>query len=207
MKKYSLLPIIIIILSGCFLVKIERLESRKLDDGSASLKKKDSTYIKTFDLEKVGLRKKINAENEIYFEVITTENLNEIISRNKMTLVTIWASWCPVCHNQLSIYNRIVDSLQQIGIEAILVAQNFNISYSQKILFKNSIFFQSYILSDNRVGTDETKKQYILLRNYDAKVHNNGGSVPSSILFDQSGKIIKIKAGLINALDFYLKKT
>ncbi len=123
-----------------------------------------------------------------------------------MTLVTIWASWCPVCHNQLSIYNRIVDSLQQVGIKAILVAQNFNISYSQKILFKNSVFFQSYILSDNRIGTDETKKQYKLLKNFDAKFHDNEGSVPSSILFDQSGKIIKIKDGLINSLDFYFKK-
>ena len=202
MKISIITPALLIFLSSCFLIKIEQLENRTNDDGSGSVTKSDSACIRKFNADNYESVKRVDSSSQIILELVDVKNIQEIISKNEKTLITFWASWCPVCHKQLVGYHKIVDSLKKVGIHSLFVAQNLNIAYSQQILFKDSFFFQTYILHDNQIGSDESQKQYRLLKQFDQNIKNNDGSIPASFLMNNKGTILTQKAGIFKAADF-----
>jgi hypothetical protein len=65
------------------------INGRSEDDGTKTVTKEDSLYIHAFSNENVGKFIEHNTKNDIYFELINADELKQIASKSKFTLVII----------------------------------------------------------------------------------------------------------------------
>ncbi len=169
-------------------ITIEKLESRIVDDGSSSVSKAESIYLSDFKLESFSSKSSPNQ-----FQYINKNQLISIAKKNNYTIGVIYASWCPVCHTYLSTIRTWTDSLKllQNNVGLVLIEQNVNIGYTQELLAKNNYPFLSYIIDPQEYGTDESTKQDKFLNAFNPKRKTNEGRVPTTVILDSSGNIIR----------------
>ena len=169
-------------------ITIEKLESRKVDDGSSSVSKAESIYLSDFKLESFSSKSSPNK-----FQYINKNQLISIAKKNNYTIGVIYASWCPVCHTYLSTIRTWTDSLKllQNNVGLVLIEQNVNIGYTQELLAKNNYPFLSYIIDPQEYGTDESTKQDKFLNAFNPKRKTNEGRVPTTVILDSNGNIIR----------------
>ena len=169
-------------------ITIEKLESRKVDDGSSSISKAESIYLSNFKLESFSSKSSPNQ-----FQYINKNQLISIAKKNNYTIGVIYASWCPVCHTYLSTIRTWTDSLKllQNNVGLVLIEQNVNIGYTQELLAKNNYPFLSYIIDPQEYGTDESTKQDKFLNAFNPKRKTNEGRVPTTVILDSNGNIIR----------------
>ena len=169
-------------------ITIEKLESRKVDDGSSSVSKAESIYLSDFKLESFSSKSSPNQ-----FQYINKNQLISIAKKNNYTIGVIYASWCPVCHTYLSTIRTWTDSLKllQNNVGLVLIEQNVNIGYTQELLAKNNYPFLSYIIDPQEYGTDESTKQDKFLNAFNPKRKTNEGGVPTTVILDSNGNIIR----------------
>lgn len=169
-------------------ITIEKLESRKVDDGSSSVSKAESIYLSDFKLESFSSKSSPNQ-----FQYINKNQLISIAKKNNYTIGVIYASWCPVCHTYLSTIRTWTDSLKllQNNVGLVLIEQNVNIGYTQELLAKNNYPFLSYIIDPQEYGTDESTKQDKFLNAFNPKRKTNEGRVPTTVILDSNGNIIR----------------
>ena len=169
-------------------ITIEKLESRKVDDGSSSVSKAESIYLSNFKLESFSSKSSPNK-----FQYINKNQLISIAKKNNYTIGVIYASWCPVCHTYLSTIRTWTDSLKllQNNVGLVLIEQNVNIGYTQELLAKNNYPFLSYIIDPQEYGTDESTKQDKFLNAINPKRKTNEGGVPTTVILDSNGNIIR----------------
>ena len=169
-------------------ITIEKLESRKVDDGSSSVSKAESIYLSDFKLESFSSKSSPNQ-----FQYINKNQLISIAKKNNYTIGVIYASWCPACHTYLSTIRSWTDSLKllQNNVGLVLIEQNVNIGYTQELLAKNNYPFLSYIIDPQEYGTDESTKQDKFLNAFNPKRKTNEGRVPTTVILDSNGNIIR----------------
>ena len=169
-------------------ITIEKLESRIVDDGSSSVSKAESIYLSDFKLESFSSTSSPNQ-----FQYINKNQLISIAKKNNYTIGVIYASWCPVCHTYLSTIRTWTDSLKllQNNVGLVLIEQNVNIGYTQELLAKNNYPFLSYIIDPQEYGTDESTKQDKFLNAFNPKRKTNEGRVPTTVILDSNGNIIR----------------
>ena len=187
MQRYIIILIIIAtLLTGC--ITINKVVSRKIDDGSSSVNKEESIYLSEFNMQSISTESTPNQ-----FLYINKNQLVSIARKNKYTIAVIWASWCPVCQTYLSKMKVWTDSLKLLhdNVDLILIEQNISIRYSQELLKKNNYPFLSYIIDPKEYGTDETTKQDNFLNAFNPKRKISEGGVPNTVIIDSNGNMIR----------------
>ncbi len=165
-------------------IAINKVESRKGNDGSTSIKPQEYQYLHDFDMKKRNME---NQPNQ--FQYINATQLCNMAKQSKYTVVVIWGSWCPVCHTYLSKMRSWKDSLSAYypDVDLVLVVQNVNITYSQEVLRKSNYPYLTYIINPADYGTDELKKQDGFLAELKSGRKKTEGGVPSTVILNSSG--------------------
>lgn len=109
--------------SAC--IHIEKVPSRKNDDGYSSLSLEEKNRIRLSSGELIS-------DTIKNIQWVNAENLKPL-SKNKKSWVIIWASWCPHSVNLLETkYLHYADNLKN-EISIIPIAQNINLYYQLNI--------------------------------------------------------------------------
>lgn len=194
---------ILLLSTSC--ITFYKTESSKADDGSSSISKQDSLSLHEFS----GAENSTVNRSDL-FEFISANQLKSIAIKNQYTIVVLWASWCPICHDYLPKLNLWQDSITSLkkNIGITLISQNINISYSQTILTRYNYPYQSYILDPRLYGSNERTKQDKFLAEFITKHQQTNGAVPRTLLLDKNGNIIVELSGkkiTLNQLMSYMK--
>jgi hypothetical protein len=184
------------------------INGRSEDDGSKTVTKEDSLYIHAFSNENVGKFIEHNTKNDIYFELINADELKQIASKSKFTLVIIQSSWCGACGLVLEKYLKTLDSLKSEGLTLVLINQDVHIKNLKKKIKMENYYILSYIIDSKRYGTSEIKKQEAFITEMAGTKKLEGyspGSVPQAFFLDQSGKLIYFEYAHNLNKDFILR--
>lgn len=191
MIKFYLL--FVIAFSAC--IHIEKVPSRKNDDGYSSLSFDEKNSIK-FSSEN------ISPDSSANIQWINVENF-KTFSKKKKNWIIIWASWCPHSVNLLETkYLHYADSLKN-EITITPIAQNINLEYQLNILKKIQYNGPLYLINSLEYGTDENTKVRKFLQNLKIADSQIIASTPINILLDEEGKVLKIKYGEKINSDFF----
>lgn len=194
MKKIILIYSVILLISSC--LTIERVPSKKNDDGYSSLSDDQKKLIQDFSLEEQKLPKRS-------IRWINSAELQKIARNNNNTWVIIWASWCP--HSISLIDKKRIDYSEKYkeNITTILIAQNINLDYQLALLDKINYKGSLYILNSKQYGTDENMKSVTFL--YELKIDYKEiiKSTPINVLLNSKGEVLKIKYGENITDDFF----
>ena len=147
-----------------------------------------SIFLFSLKNDKVYDTKNLVGQNIGKFEINSItgkEKINEeLLRKNKFTLINFWASWCAPCRAEHKYLIRIRENSQNLKILGI----NFKDKENEAIKFMSE-FGNPYYLS----GKDPDGRTSINFGIY---------GIPESILIDKNLKIIKKFIGPINNEDF-----
>ena len=147
-----------------------------------------SIFLFSLKNDKVYDTKNLVGQNIGKFEINSItgkEKINEeLLRKNKFTLINFWASWCAPCRAEHKYLIRIRENSQNLKILGI----NFKDKENEAIKFMSE-FGNPYYLS----GKDPDGRTSINFGIY---------GIPESILIDKNLKIIKKFIGPINQEDY-----
>ena len=184
MKKIAFLALITI--TSC--ITIERVPSKKKDDGYSSLNENQKKMITEFN----SSDSKSSGRN---IQWINSENVKKISSKNNITWVIIWASWCPHSINLIEKKMPIYSEKYKDLITPVLIAQNINLEYQMALLDKEKYVGNLFILNSNSYGIDEEMKSVKFLSELNIDNKEISKSTPINLLLDNKGVVLKIKYG------------
>lgn len=100
------------------------------------------------------------------FIVGNTENFEELISSDKITIVDFWAEWCGPCRTQLPILENFANKNEDTQVVKINVDENSELAQKYGIRsIPTILYFKSGTVQHKTVGVqqesqlDEIKKQ------------------------------------------------
>ncbi|WP_461829113.1 TlpA disulfide reductase family protein [Aquifex sp.] len=108
--------------------------------------------------------------------------------KGKVVLINFWATWCPPCREELPLFERLYKKYKDKGFVILAVntdpenLQDFLKDYGENLSFP--------IL----IGNDD------ILNKYPVR------GLPTSILIDREGKIVKVRLGIYRELEEDIKK-
>jgi len=108
--------------------------------------------------------------------------------RGKVVLINFWASWCPPCREEMPLFRKVYENYKDKGFELLAIS----IDASQEAVIR---FVKDYGLSFP-----------VLLD--DGRVSNlyRVQGLPTSILVDREGRIVKVRLGEYKEIENDLKK-
>lgn len=115
---------------------------------------------------------------------VNTNNLLSMIANSKgqVVLVNFWASWCPYCVRELKELRSIRSKYSPKELKIIGVSFDSSKSSFKRMLEKSKINYPNYISSDSSMG-----------------MFFGVMGVPSTIIYDKNGKIVKQFSGYIKS--------
>ncbi|CAN5378087.1 hypothetical protein BH10BAC1_BH10BAC1_05710 [soil metagenome] len=195
MKKTPLILLVILLITSC--LTIERVPSKKNDDGYSSLSDANKKLIHDFSL---GEQK--SGERAIQW-INAAELQNIAKNNNKTTWLIIWASWCPHSINLIDQKRILFSEKHKETMTTILIAQNINLDYQLALLDKIKYQGNLYILNSKQYGTDENMKSVTFLNELKVDFKEIIKSTPINILLSVEGNVLKIKYGENITDDFF----
>jgi hypothetical protein len=195
MKTPVFITVIVMI---CFLDSCITIRSRKVDDGTMSLTKEDSTLIFPFDLSVFNQKESAATVKDIHFRTMDADNLHAVIPQKKYTWLLIGASWCPISEKALKVYSRLITEYPEDSIQLIFLSQDMNLKILQQEIFESDYNRTPFLMDAKKYGTDEVFKQEKFIREFNKQIPRDyfkGGGVPCSVLFDQNSTVLLIKKG------------
>jgi hypothetical protein len=184
---------IILVISSCIVIR-----SRKIDDGTKSLTKEDSTKIFPFDVSSIHQKTDYSAASEIIFQRITANDLKKIIQSRPYTWVLICASWCPYSERAIYVDSKLTKRLPEDSLKLVIISQDLNIKLLQKELFQSSYNSIPYLLDSKQYGTNEHIKQGKFISDFDKKIplrYFKDGGVPTCLIFNQKTELLYLTGG------------
>ena len=198
--------LVILLIPSCTIIRLER----KVDDGSTSLTKSDSLAIKPFSISDFNITRTYATPDEIKFQVIDAEQMNELVKRQRYSWIVLGASWCGVSKMALTKFPQIIHSFNPDSIRLIIIIQDLNIPVMQKELFDAHFTFFPYLLSSAKYGTDEAHKQENFAKDlqWDLPLrYFNEGGVPMNIIVDNDKNVKCLFHGIRITTDSISKYT
>ncbi|OTG67651.1 TlpA disulfide reductase family protein [Acinetobacter silvestris] len=98
----------------------------------------------------------------------------------KLTVINLWASWCPPCHREMPVLNQA--QKQYSDVQFVFVNQGEDTETIQNYLKKNQLQLQ-HVLLDPQGLTAQSTGMY---------------GLPSTLFFDAQGKLIETHMGEIS---------
>lgn len=118
-------------------------------------------------------------------------DLNASFSKNKLTVVSYWATWCSPCKKELDAMNELYPSWQKDGIEVIAITID-DIQQLNKV----------------KPLAQQKKWKYTLLSdaNKESMRTLNFQSIPQTFVVDKNGNILYTHSGYVAGDEFELEK-
>ncbi|MBK8242520.1 MAG: TlpA family protein disulfide reductase [Saprospiraceae bacterium] len=118
-------------------------------------------------------------------------DLNASFSKNKLTVVSYWATWCSPCKKELDAMNELYSSWQKDGIEVIAITID-DIQQLNKV----------------KPLAQQKKWKYTLLSdsNKESMRTLNFQSIPQTFVVDKNGNILYTHSGYVAGDEFELEK-
>ncbi|MGA2822081.1 MAG: hypothetical protein ABSE72_00975 [Bacteroidales bacterium] len=192
-------------MTSCIVIK-----SRKVDDGTKSLTREDSTKIFSFDYGSVHKTVEYSAPSNIIFQKIEADNLKKIITDKKYSWVMFVSSWCPVSEKAVIKNSGLILKFPEDSIQLYIISQDLNIKDLQKELFEANYNHIPYLMASPKYGTDETYKQEKFIKDFDKRIPTvqfKGGGIPKSLLFNNKAELLYMAGGTIINCDTIRKYT
>lgn len=124
---------------------------------------------------------------DITFKTLDGRELKLSTFQGKVVLVNFWATWCPPCKEEMSLFEKEYRRCKNAGFEILAVNMDSSQSSLEKFLKENTYSF-------NIVRpTQDLEKELKLI------------GFPTSYLLDKDGKIYRIKLGVYRELEKDLK--
>lgn len=127
------------------------------------------------------------ASNHGLLQEVSAQTILSTIKKSdaKLTLVNIWASWCGPCRAEFPDLLKIRGAYQSHGLNLVLISADNESERGDALHFLNQqkVDFVSYIKGDQ--GFDFITTLY----------PRWNGAVPSSLLFDSQGRLLKAWEG------------
>lgn len=101
-----------------------------------------------------------------------TVSLRHVYSRNKVTIINFWATWCPPCRKEIPDFNRLYNQYKNKSVEIIGVNLEKNPEAVAKFVAANDMKFP--IVIDDKDQVASKYQVYV---------------IPTTYVVDQSGKI------------------
>jgi thiol-disulfide isomerase/thioredoxin len=125
---------------------------------------------------------------------ITASELSKMLKApgTKATAVNLWASWCAPCKDELPALVAFKKKYADQGVKLILISADSkdDIPAAVKVLKEAGVDFQTYHLAED---------PEVFMKNY---VDNWGAILPTSLLFDASGKRRALQVGKLKFPEF-----
>ena len=150
-----------------------------------------------------SLKKAPSKTRATVVKLVNAVGVKQILSRDKGQVValTLWATWCDPCREELPDLVRLYDDYQQRGLRLILLSidQQEDIENVKNFLREEKVYFESYLSLAHDVDsvTNALDPEWF-------------GAVPATFLFDRKGKRVKTLVGgqtyeqLLKAIEPYL---
>lgn len=118
-------------------------------------------------------------------------DLNASFSKNKLTVVSYWATWCSPCKKELDAMNELYPSWQKDGIEVIAITID-DIQQLNKV----------------KPLAQQKKWKYTLLSdaNKESMRTLNFQSIPQTFVVDKNGNILYTHSGYVAGDEYELEK-
>lgn len=107
-------------------------------------------------------------------------SLNTITSKNKITLVIFWASWCIPCRAEMPYLRKLYSTYHDRGFEILGISEDYNAVDWNMAIAKDSMIWLN--VSSLQGREDPVAKLYKI------------NAIPAALLIDQKGKIVAIDA-------------
>ncbi len=138
---------------------------------------------------------KVNIYNPIDVEVISVEDLKEVIkNRNgKPLLINVWATWCAPCREEFPDLVKIAEVYKE-KIDVIAISVDFPEEIDSKIipfLKKQNASFSNYVI---KVVEPEDFINFLNLE--------WSGAIPATFIYDEKGKQVKHLIGMQSFTEF-----
>ena len=90
------------------------------------------------------------------FIVGNTENFEELISSDKITIVDFWAEWCGPCRTQLPILEKFANKNEDTQVVKINVDENSELAQKYSVRsIPTIIYFKSGTVQHKTVGVQQ----------------------------------------------------
>ena len=118
-------------------------------------------------------------------------DLNASFTKNKLTVVSFWATWCSPCKKELDAMNELYPSWQKDGIEVIAITID-DIQQLNKV----------------KPLAQQKKWKYTLLSdaNKESMRTLNFQSIPQTFVVDKNGNILYTHSGYVAGDEYELEK-
>jgi thiol-disulfide isomerase/thioredoxin len=192
-------------MNSCIVIK-----SRKVDDGTKSLTKEDSTKIFPFDYGVVHKTFEYSSPSNIIFQRIDAEELKKIVGERKYSWVMFVASWCPISEKSMIQNSRFIKNFPEDEIQLLIISQDLNIQNLQKELFESDYNHIPYLMDSKKYGTDEVSKQEKFIKDFDKRIpvgRFKQGGVPTNLLFNDKTDLLYVTGGTLINCDTIKKYT
>lgn len=135
---------------------------------------------------------------EIKLQITKIEDIGELIKPppNGMTIINLWATWCPPCVKELPHFIEFYKKHGNKNVKLVLLSvegKEAEEKVLKPFLSKNPIPFQVYLLEK---GTPEEIEKVLNVK--------LSGALPVTIIYDNDGKILKKFDGPITLDDLEL---
>jgi hypothetical protein len=197
--------LILLLMNSCIVIK-----SRKVDDGTRSLTKEDSTKIIPFDYGAVHKTYEYSSPSSIIFQRIDAEELKTIVAGKKYSWVMFVASWCPISEKSMIHNSRFISGLPDDSIQLLIISQDLNIKELQKELFESNYNHIPYLMDSKKYGTDEVSKQEKFIKDFDKRIpvgRFKQGGVPTNLFFNEKADLLYVTGGTVINCDTIKKYT
>jgi thiol-disulfide isomerase/thioredoxin len=192
-------------MNSCIVIK-----NRKVDDGTKSLTRDDSTRISPFNHNTVHKTYEYSSPSGIFFQTIEADELKKILAEKKYSLVMFIASWCPVSEKALIKNSGLIVKLPEDSIQLLVISQDLNIKDLQKEIFEANYYHVPYLMMSAKYGSDEVFKQERFIKDLDKKIpvgRFKGGGVPTNLLFNNKSELLYVTGGTAINCDTIKKYT
>ncbi len=102
--------------------------------------------------------------------------------KGKILIVNVWASWCPPCVEEMPEFAKLQSELGARGVQFVGILVDDEAEYAREFLKASPV---NYPILDGTIGG----------REWSAKLGDDAGVLPYSVVFDAAGKRIHEEAG------------
>jgi len=102
----------------------------------------------------------------------------------KPIMVAFWVSWCPHCHSEAPILNKVYNDLKDKGINAVGMSVDDDIEDAQEFVKKYSVPFQN-AFAGTEAGSEVIEKYGV-------------DGVPTTYIIDKDGIIKAVLEGVVS---------
>ncbi len=170
MKKINLVLLPIFLLLACANSSVKETNTNsKINITYSSTDKNDTAYVKEFsefNKKNIGKIDSVDYYSKIKVQKFSSDNFDELISKNKYTCFIFWAPWCKGCKWMLdSAFRSVIEEHRENTTFAIISISN-ELKEHQKELFKLKYFIQTYILDRDMYNSENENDDWKVFENY-----------------------------------------